>query len=241
MTILKRIVENLISAIAWICGFSAFLLVGILLLFMGIFINPRHFDGLIKAGCRFIMRMLFIRIRVEGRENVDPRRTYIFMCNHVNQFDGIVLYGYIANFARGVELDTHFKWFFWGWVLRRMEMIPISRTNARSAMNSLMQAKKALAGGASIMIMPEGTRTLTGKFGPFKKGPFLLAKEAGADIVPMVMIGAFEIKHKGSPLIRPGQMILRFGKPILYADTCELEANELKTLVHNKMLQLFEQ
>jgi len=237
----KKVKVNLVSALAWLCGFSAFLLVSLSLLIAGIVINPRRFDGLIKAGCRLIMRMLFIRIRVEGRDHVDPCRPYIFMCNHVNQFDGIVLYGYIPNFARGVELDTHFKWFFWGWVLRRLEMIPISRTNARSAMNSLMQANKALAGGASIMIMPEGTRTLTGKFGPFKRGPFLLAKEAEADIVPMVMVGAFEIKRKGSPLIHPGKMRLRFGKPVLYSETCNLEADELKNLVRDKMLQLFEQ
>lgn len=236
---LKRLKDIVVTVLVWIPGLCFFIPFGLTLLFLSIFINPKHFDPVIKAGCRLVMRLLFIRIRVEGLENFSRDKTYLFMANHVNIFDGIILYGYIPNFVRGVELDKHFDWFFWGALLRRLDMIPISRTNARSAMKSLDKAKQSIAEGTSILILPEGTRTLTGELNPFKRGPFLLAKGAEADIVPIAMVGAYRIKQKGNFIIRPGKMVLRFGQPVLYQDFKEWETNDFKEHVRQKISDLF--
>jgi 1-acyl-sn-glycerol-3-phosphate acyltransferase len=67
---------------------------------------------------------------------------------------------------------------------------------------------------SSVVILPEGTRTITGKLGNFKKGGFLLALESGLDILPMIQIGGFNIKRKNHWKIRPGKMELIFEKPI---------------------------
>lgn len=178
---------------------------------------------------------------MEGLEHVQPQQTYIFMANHVNIFDVFVLYGYLPGFVRGVELDEHFEWLFYGLLIRRLGMIPISHTNARSALKSLQHAKKAIVGGTSIVILPEGGRTLTGHLSPFKRGSFLLAKEAEVDIVPVVMVGAYQIKRKGSSLIRPGNMTLRFGEPIAYQDIKDLDVREITSYVHHIMSALFHQ
>ncbi len=233
-------IKDVIVAVpVWIFGLCFFIPFGLALLVLSVFINPKHFDPVIKAGCRTVMRLIFVRIRVEGLENFRRDRTFLFMANHVNIFDGIILYGHIPNFVRGVELDKHFDWFFWGAILRRLGMIPISRTNARSAMKSLDKAKQAITGGTSIIILPEGTRTLTGELNPFKRGPFLLARGAGADIVPIAMVGAYRIKQKGNFVIRPGKMVLRFGRPVLYQDFNEWEPNVLREHVRQKISGLF--
>jgi len=233
--------ENFISGVVWILGISTFIPLGTIILVLSIFINPKHFDRFIKATCRIIMRALCIRIQVEGLQHVQSQQTYVFIANHVNLFDVFVLYGYIPNFLRGVELDEHFDWPFYGLLIRRLGMIPISQTNARSALKSLHHAKKTIAEGTSIIILPEGGRTLDGQLQPFKRGAFLLAKEAGVDIVPVVMIGAYQIKRKGSSLIRPGNMTLRFGKPIPHQDIKHLNSADLASHVRQIMLALFHQ
>lgn len=238
---LKNMRTKLVSVLAWTLGLTNFIPFGLLVLALSIFINPKHFDSFIKAGCRMVLRFLFIGVQVEGREHFQKKKTYLFMSNHVNLFDGFVIFGYIPNFIRGVELDEHFDWPFWGWIIRRLGMIPISHTNARSALESLKRAKTMIAAGTSMVILPEGHRTLDGKFSPFKRGSFLLAKEAGVDIVPVVMVGAYKINRKGSLIIRPGKVTLRFGEPLLYQDIKDLKMEEIASCVHHQMSVLFDQ
>jgi len=239
MILLKKIRENLISLLAWISGLSAFLVLAAIILLASLIVDLKHIDRMIKSSCRIIMRMLFIRVKVEGRHLLDPSRTYLFMSNHVNLFDVFILYGYIPHFCRAVELDKHFTWPIYGTIIRRLGMIPISHTRARGALKSLERAKKKLESGISMIILPEGHRTRDGKIGSLMRGSFLLAKQAGADIEPLVMVGARQINHKGSLLIRPGKMTLRFGEPISYQDIRTLEIDEIKSYVHDRMSKLF--
>jgi 1-acyl-sn-glycerol-3-phosphate acyltransferase len=227
-----------VSSLAWFCGMSVFVLLGSLLLIIGRVVDPKHYDGFVKAACRLILRCTFIRVRVQGRDHLRPGRTYLFVGNHVNIFDVFVFYGYIPTRFRGIELDEHFKWFFYGPIIRRLGMIPISQTNGRSAMKSLKLARQVLEQGTSILILPEGGRTLDGRLQPFKRGSFILAKNARADIVPVVMAGAFHIYRKGGQTIRPGQMALRFGEPIEFAAIQDMDMSQVETLVREKMLEL---
>jgi 1-acyl-sn-glycerol-3-phosphate acyltransferase len=231
----------LISSIAWMCGLAAFIFFGSLLLGIGIFIDPKRFNPAIKAACRLILRCALIRVRVRGRGHIRSERPYLFIANHVNIFDVLVLYGYIPNYFRGIELDEHFRWFFYGPIIRRLGMIPISQTSGRSALKSLKHAQAALADGSSILILPEGGRTLDGRLQPFKRGSFVLAKNARVDIVPLAMVGAFEIYRKGGRLIRPGKMTLRFGEPIAYSAIRNLELAQLQAHVRARMLELIDQ
>lgn len=235
---IKSFATLLLSTLAWISGLSLFVTGGTILLILSFFFPPKRFDPLIKAACRMLIRFLFIRINVRGYQPALSQQTCLFMANHVNLFDVFVLYGYIPNYLIGVELDKHFTWPLYGPIIRRMGMIPISHTNGRSALQSLNQAKQALANAISILILPEGHRTRTGRLGPFKRGAFLLAKEAGADIVPVVMIGAYHINRKGSLLIRPGKMILQFGQVIPYRDIEKMASDEIALTVRQKMIAL---
>jgi len=184
---------------------------------------------------------MFIRIEIEELEKFDHQKVFIFIANHVNILDVLILFGHIPNYARGVELDKHFSWPLYGLVLKRMGHIPISHQNPRRAMQSIVAAQNAIEKGTSIIILPVGGRTLDGHFKPFKRGPFLLAKQAKVDIIPIVMINAFQVMRKGSLKIRPGKIILRFGKIIPYQSIQDLEIDEIKTLVHREMTRMFDQ
>jgi 1-acyl-sn-glycerol-3-phosphate acyltransferase len=231
--------EKLTSLLLWITGLCAFAPLSVIVVLLSFLADPRQFSGFTKWACRIVLRCLRVRVAVQGIDQIQKDQVYLFVCNHVNILDVLVLYGHIPHYFRGVELDEHFGWFFYGLVIRRLGMIPISQTHGRSALQSLKQAQQVMTGGTSILILPEGGRTLDGHMQPFKRGAFVLAKKAGVAVVPMVMTGAFEIMRKGSLLIRPGKMILKFGAPIACEQIKALGAQAIESRVRGQMQSLF--
>lgn len=221
--------------------FSAIILILITLILVfvqSLIGNQKLFDPLIRLLCRILPAMFGIRVKTLGLEKLDPEKTYLFMANHVNIFDGFILYGHIPHFIRGVELEDHFSWPVWGTITRRMGNIPISHKNTVEALKSLDTAQTALSIGTSIAILPEGHRTRDGKLQHFMRGPFMLAKNAEVDIIPIVMKGLWERKSVKSIIVRPGSVELVFGKTITSELTKELSDKELKDKVRGVLLDM---
>lgn len=213
---MRKIKEYILSALAWFFGLWTFLWGGLALLIIGLFHTGKVFERVLKATCRLVLFCAGMRLQITGLENVDPHKQYIIMMNHVNTLDPFTFYARYPGKARGVEEESHFNWPFYGPVIRRIGQIPISRKDARKALSALKKAGELIRQrkDVSVMILPEGTRTLTGKLGEFKKGGFLIALEAGLDILPMIQIGAFDFKRKGSWVMRPGKVRMVIEKSI---------------------------
>jgi 1-acyl-sn-glycerol-3-phosphate acyltransferase len=128
--------------------------------------------------------------------------------NHVNFFDPLVLYAGFPGMARGVEEESHFDWPVYGPTIRRLGVIPISRADTPRALASLERAAVLIRERRdfSFAVLPEGTRTLDGRLGGFKRGGFHLAVQTGLDILPVIQVGAYRVNHKGTKLIRPGRV-----------------------------------
>lgn len=233
--------KQLISILVYIPALIGFSILAFFVLLLTFICKPYSCDSFIKLLCRFFLKTSLIRVKVRGREKVDPQKTYIFMSNHVNIFDVFILTGYIPNLTRGVELDKHFHWPIWGPMIRRYGNIPISHTNPRSALVSLEKARETFKKGVSIIILPESHRTRDGNLLPFKKGPFRLAAEAQADIVPCAMVGAYEIKTVTSWLIKPGTVIFKIGDVVPYQFYKDLSITQVRDLVKNKIVELLEE
>jgi len=195
-------------------------------------------DRVVKLVCRMLPAVFGVTVRVHGTWRLDRESTYVFMGNHVNIFDPLIIFGEIPNFVRAIELEDHFSWPVWGTMVRRLGNIPISHTNPRQAVRSLALAGKLLASGTSIGILPEGHRTRNGELGHFMRGPFRLALKAGVDIIPMAMVGAYERKNVHSPVVHPGRMDLVFGSPIRYQEYRHMTDTELRDLVRDAVLEL---
>ncbi len=230
--------KYIISGLLWMIAAVSFFLLGITVIILTFLFKPRQYDKFVKWLCRMFLRSIFMKVKTSGAEEIDTKKTYIFMSNHVNIFDVFLLNGYIPNFARGVELDSHFSWPIWGQVTTRFGNIPISQKYYQSALESLTKAEVALKNGTSIIILPEGHRTKDGKLQVFMRGPFLLAQQASVDIVPMAMIGAFEIKRVKHWLIRPGTVKLVFGDVISAKAVENLSTKDLRDLVKEKIQNL---
>ena len=221
-------------------GIAAVLLILLLVLvpFQSLLGNQRVLDPLLKLICRLLPLGFGCRVQVTGRQHIDRGKSYIFMSNHVNILDAPVLYGHIPNFVRAVELEDHFSWPVWGTITRRLGNIPISHKNMTQAMGSLRRAAEALAGGTSIIILPEGHRTRDGNLGPFMRGPFRLALSSRADIVPVAMRGAYDRKNVHSPIVHPGRMELVFGTPIPFQSYGAQTDRELRAAVRRAIGEL---
>ena len=203
-------------------------------------LDPELADPLIKLICRVLPLGFGCRVRVTGREQIDPDKPYIFMSNHVNIFDPVIIYGHIPNFLRAVELEDHFSWPVWGTITRRLGNIPISHKHMARALESLHKAAELVRRGTSIAILPEGHRTRDGRLGAFMRGPFRLALNVEADIVPMALRGAYDRKNVHSLLVRPGKMELAVGSPISFRTFATQTERELGNTVREAMEKLLE-
>ncbi|MBN2400302.1 MAG: 1-acyl-sn-glycerol-3-phosphate acyltransferase [Candidatus Aminicenantes bacterium] len=239
---MKKAAAVALSLLIWSVAIVWFFFGALGVLLIGIFRAGSFFEAWVKGLCRSIVWICGIRIKVTGRENYQSGRQYILMMNHVNFFDGFVFYSSYPGKARGIEDESHFDWPVYGWVIRRMGQIPISRKSGIKAMESLRSAAALIRRDSqmSCAVFPEGTRTRSGLLGPFKKGGFLLALETGLDILPLIQLGAQRINRSHSRLIRPGRIDFVIEKPIPLAGYTRENITQLMEKVREVFLKYVE-
>jgi 1-acyl-sn-glycerol-3-phosphate acyltransferase len=236
---MKHAVEFLVSIMAWFFGLLAFISGSIILLVVGLFNTGPFFEKTLKIMCRLVVFSIGIRLKVKGIQNIDPDKQYILMMNHVNLLDPFLFYPYFPGRARGIEEESHFKWPLYGRVIRRIGQFPINRKSGIKAMETLKKVAELIRerNDSSVVVLPEGTRTMTGKLGNFKRGGFLLALETGLDILPMIQTGGFNIKRKNNWKIKPGKMELIFESPISISDYSREKISELMEKTRSRFLK----
>ena len=162
------------------------------------------------------------------------------MFNHVSMFDQFMIGAYVPHYITAVAAIEIFRYPIWGYIIKKYGVIPIVRQKIRQAIGSLNIAEEALNNGISFIISPEGTRTNTGELGPFKKGPFHLAKNTGATIVPVGLLGGFKAKRKKDWRLSPGILTTRFGDPITQQEYSNLDVEEIRALVRKRIKKLIQ-
>jgi len=203
-----------------------------------ILFSPKTIYPAVRILARTQLLIMGVNVRILGLENVDQKHSYVVMGNHESLFD---IFAFPAAFPMhlvAVEAAYHFSLPLWGYLTRKWGNIPIQRKNKAEAISALEKAKQVSQSGTSIIILPEGHRTLTGKTETFKKGPFHLAKEAKADILPFAFIGLYEFNNKNSWHLHPQTVSVVFGKPMPYASFKDLTIDTLKEQVRDKIIEL---
>ena len=152
----------------------------------------------------------------EVHPDVDEKRPYIFVQNHTNHLDHVMLYNATPHFKQGLELESHFDFPFYGRFMRARGTIPVKKGADRGQTTDLRdRVARELAEGRSILAFPEGTRTTTGRVEAFRKGIFYIARDLGVPVVPAAVTGSFNVLRKGSLVMRPGNHITVYcEKPI---------------------------
>lgn len=171
-----------------------------------------HHCGTAWAWC--LTRASFVRVVVEGRERMQPDRSYVIMTNHQGDYDILALYGDLRRQFRWVMKAELRKVPFLGWGCAAIGHVFVDRSNSRAAIASLEAAKPRLTGGISVLFFPEGTRSTDGRLLPFKKGGFAMARQLGFPILPVSISGSSRILPKGCLLPRPGTIRVRIHPPV---------------------------
>jgi 1-acyl-sn-glycerol-3-phosphate acyltransferase len=195
------------------------------------FIEPDQLEWLTRIYTAGQIRVLGGRISYRVHPEIDPARPYVFVQNHVNLLDHCTVYNGTPHFKQGIELASHFEIPFYGWFMKQRGTIPVYRgTDARMENRKLSNAiRREVEKGHSILVFPEGTRTRTGRVGPFRAGVFRIAHELGLPIVPVAVTGMFEMLRTGAPYIHPGRRVTVYlERPI---ETTAYARRELPQLV----------
>lgn len=157
--------------------------------------------GIIRLG----LRAAGIRVEVSGLEHVPVGRPCVFLCNHVSNLDPPVVLPALPEMCSVLLKKELMGIPILGTAMRMGKFVPVERGARReAARESVEAAAAALRDGLNILIFPEGTRSPDGRLARFKKGPFYLAAQTGAPIVPVVVTGTERMMRKGSVKITRG-------------------------------------
>jgi 1-acyl-sn-glycerol-3-phosphate acyltransferase len=168
-----------------------------------------------------------VKITIEWRAPVAKDGAYVFMANHESTVDIWALLAALPFRMRMIAKKQLGSIPLFGWAMRAGRFIFIDRANALAARRTIDEAKCRIRDGEKVMLYPEGTRSRDGKLGPFKKGGFHLAIDAGVPIVPVAITGARPCMPAGSFLLRPGHVHIVVLEPIPTAGLNEQHRQEL--------------
>lgn len=166
-----------------------------LMVIIGCTLGNGHFWGYYpgKWWAQFIIRILLLPVKVEGRENLVKGQSYVFVANHQGAFDIFLIYGFLSR---------NFKWMmkrqlrqmpFVGKACESAHHIFVDKRGASKIRETYDRARQTLQGGMSLVVFPEGARSFTGHMGVFKRGAFMLADDIELPVVPLTINGSFDI------------------------------------------------
>lgn len=195
------------SALLWAGSGIHFAICSIVLLLFGLCVDRRKFDWVYRAFFRNILRLAGVRFEVRKSPGFDPKRTCIFICNHVNIFDPFVIYSAIPQFVRGFELESHFRVPIYGWMMGWFGNIAVPDSPTREGLELMTRrSKAALDSGISLIAFAEGSRTRDGHVHEFKKGIFRIAQRYAIPLVPMSIVGSYDFFQTGNWMLYPGKI-----------------------------------
>jgi 1-acyl-sn-glycerol-3-phosphate acyltransferase len=168
-----------------------------------------------RSWARLLLRAAGVTVTSVGAEHVSRTEAQIVVANHQSWFDILAIFLVTPVEVRFVAKKELFAIPFFGQVLTALGHVRLDRANLKQAITAYEVAAKYIKERRlSILVFPEGTRSRTGSLQPFKTGPFVLALEAGAPVVPAYVAGTFGILPKGSIRVRPHAVEVRFGEAI---------------------------
>ena len=177
------------------------------------------------------------RVHISGETVNNPRNPYVVVSNHQSMAD-IPIISNLPWEMKWVGKEVLFRIPVIGWMMRLSGDIQVDRGSARSGAKALLNAQKVLAKKCSVMIFPEGTRTLDGRLRAFADGAFHLAVRAGVPILPVVIDGTMDCIPKNSWRFgKPSDIFLKVLPPIDTSTFSVDKVSELRDAVRTRILE----
>ncbi len=195
--------------------------------------------GFARAWSWLIMKTIFSPVKVTGLERIDTSKPHVYAANHASALDIPVLYVNLPFQFRIAFKKELLAYPVVGWHLKRSGQICIDQQNPSRSISSIRAGLKGLKEGMPLVIFPEGGRTPDGEIKPFLSGAFFLAIKAQVDIVPVAIVGTYELLPMNTYHIKCRPLEMRVGEPISTAGLTLRDMEELSAKVQKAMEDLY--
>ena len=210
-----RIIGRLLFCWSWfIAGLLLLVVAPPVLLIGSIFRRQNWIYWWADWGARNWLRLSGVKVKVVGRDQLDPKQPYVFVSNHWSYLDAGPLFSYTGRRMGMIGKKELLKAPILGYGMGFVNVIAIDRSNRERAVASIQEATRRLRSGISFGVCPEGTRARPGEMLPFKKGAFHMAAQAGAPIAPIALKNSDRLMGKGTGEAWPGTIEMVFLPPV---------------------------
>lgn len=221
----ERVLSNLVQAPVFFAATAAF---GSLSLLASLTEKDgRRQHRIARRWARFSLAVAQSPIHIAGMDVVHQHPVAVYACNHLSYMDTPALFAALPFQFRILARSDLWKLPFIGWHLHRSGQIPVTADNPRASIASLTNGVRALQGGMPLLVFPEGGRSTTGDLGPFMSGPAFMAIRAGVPLIPMALVGTFELLPIHTRHFSPRALELRIGAPLSTAGMKTRQAEAL--------------
>ena len=213
---------------------------GLLALPGGLFDSDgRRLHWFSRTWSRLIMKTIFSPVRVTGLDRIDTSKPHVYAANHASALDIPVLYVNLPFQFRIAFKKELLSYPVVGWQLKRSGQICIDQQNPSHSISSIRAALKGLQKGLPLVIFPEGGRTPDGEIKPFLQGAFFLAIKAQVDVVPVALVGTYELLPMNTYHIKCRPLEMRVGEPIPTTGLTMKDLPALSTRVQKALEDLY--
>lgn len=179
------------------------------------------------------------RVKVEGKENFDPSKTYVITSNHTSFFDiPLAFFLPVRRFKFVSKVEVR-KIPAVGWMLGMRGDVAIRRGTSGAAQAVMSEGAVHLKAGTSMFLFPEGTRTKTGTINRYKDGAFRLAAENGVEILPCVMSGTKGLFKGG--MLCPRRLVVKILEPISVETIASMSTRDLAEEVKRRSVEALDE
>jgi len=184
-----------------------------------------------RAWAWLILKTTGVRVTVKGLEHLEPGRSYVFAANHQSIYDIPIVFTSVPFQLRIVAKESLGRIPFMGWHLQRTGHVLVDRS--RPGAGVVRKMARLVKQGHSLLVFPEGTRSVDGTVARFKGGPFMIALQAGLPVVPISVVRTRHVMFRGDLMVRPGQVELVVHEPIETAGVPREAAREFAATVRD--------
>jgi 1-acyl-sn-glycerol-3-phosphate acyltransferase len=216
------------------------LILGLLALPGGLFDRSgRRLHWFSRAWSWLIMKTILSPVKVTGLDKIDTSKPHVYAVTHASALDIPVLYVYLPFQFRIVFKKELLSYPVVGWQLKRSGQVCIDQQKPTNSIAAIRSAVKSLKAGMPLVIYPEGGRTPDGEIKPFLPGAFFLAIKAQVDIVPVALVGTYELLPMNTYHIKCRPLEMRVGEPISTAGLKMKDMEEVSAKVRKAMEDLY--
>jgi 1-acyl-sn-glycerol-3-phosphate acyltransferase len=192
-----------------------------------------------------VLRICLSPVQVLGAQHLlklsNQGQAAVYACNHLSYMDTPVVFSKLPFQFRILARHDLFKIPFIGWYLRRSGQIPVDSSHVRASVQSLNRGVQALQQGMPLVIFPEGGRSADGQIHNFLSGVAFMAIRARVPVVPMALVGTYELMPMHVYHLRPRPLYLVVGSPIDSFEYTPKTADALTQRIYNEVVRMYTQ